>query len=166
MKRKYFADCLTVQQLKRKYHELLKINHTDNGGDLRVVQEIIAEYEILKKILPDVELDENQQDPAASTENTGEMSDVLRNVLSKTETIPDIHVELCGKWIWVSGNTYPVKNRLKELGYMFSSKKKMWYFREQTETHIKYRKHKDTDISEIRQKYGSKTYHKSTPSLA
>lgn len=40
----------------------------------------------------------------------------------------DIEVELCGKWIWVDGNTKPVKEELKKLGLRWASKKEKWYF--------------------------------------
>lgn len=168
-KQKYFSDCITLQQAKAKYKVLLKTYHPDNGGDLRIMQEINAEFAKVKRILPDIELDENQEEQAESVNNannTGEISDVLQNIIRQTETIPGINVELCGKWVWVSGNTYPVKDRLKELGFCFSGKKKMWYFREESENKKRYHKHKDTDMSTIRTKYGSKAYQNVSAALA
>lgn len=38
-----------------------------------------------------------------------------------------IEIELVGSWIWVSGNTYPVKEQLKEAGIFWAGKKKKWY---------------------------------------
>ena len=166
MKRKYFVDCLTLKQAKEKYRELLKTYHPDNGGDVRIMQEINAEFSKVKRILPDINLDEEQAESATENTNDAEISDTLRNIIRETETIPGINVELCGKWVWVSGNTYPVKSKLKDLGFCFSGKKKMWYFREESESKKRYYKHKDTDMSTIRVKYGSKAYQNMTAALA
>lgn len=165
--RKYFKDCITLQQAKAKYKEMLKVYHPDNGGDVRIMQEINAEFAKVKRILTDIDLDENQQEQTNyENANDSEISEALRNIIRQTETIPGINVELCGKWVWVSGNTYPVKDRLKELGFCFSGKKKMWYFREQTENKRKFRRHKETDMSTIRTKYGTKTYQNVSAALA
>jgi curved DNA-binding protein CbpA len=44
----------------------------------------------------------------------------------------DLTVEVCGLWIWVSGDTKPHKEALKSAGYLWSPKKLMWYFRPNT----------------------------------
>jgi hypothetical protein len=38
----------------------------------------------------------------------------------------DITIEICGNWIWLSGNTRPYREQLKEIGFFYSPKKKMW----------------------------------------
>lgn len=52
----------------------------------------------------------------------------LREVLEKIINFVDIEIVICGQWIWVSGNTYPYKKELKELGFKWASKKKQWHF--------------------------------------
>lgn len=37
-------------------------------------------------------------------------------------------IEICGSWIWVSGETKPHKEILKAAGYRFAPKKVMWSF--------------------------------------
>lgn len=36
----------------------------------------------------------------------------------------NINIEICGSWIWVSGNTYGCKTELKQNGFHWASKKK------------------------------------------
>ena len=49
---KYFAGVKTVEELRKKYRELLKKYHPDNdGGSVEVTQEINAEYDALFAIL-------------------------------------------------------------------------------------------------------------------
>lgn len=55
--------------------------------------------------------------------------DALMEALNKIIHCPGITIEICGAWVWVGGDTRPVKDVLKEAGYFWASKKKMWYFR-------------------------------------
>ena len=39
-----------------------------------------------------------------------------------------ISVELCGSWLWISGDTRNFKDYIKATGCKWSGKKKMWYW--------------------------------------
>lgn len=167
MKRKYFINEKTVQELKKSYKDLLKKYHPDNGGDLATMQEINAEYDFLVKILPDVDLDEDQRESTSDFDGS-KVSEILKAVIDAVARIPGISAELCGSWVWVSGNTFPVKDQLKALGFLFSGKKKMWYFREvENKDYHHFRGRREADMSEIRTKYGSETVqHRAAQALA
>lgn len=163
---KYFKDCRTLQEAKAKFRKLAKENHPDNGGDAAIFKAITAEYERVCKVLPDIDLDKTQTETETQTETDhADISAVLRSAMERAASIPNVNVELCGKWVWVSGNTYPVRENLKQMGFRYSSKKKMWYFREETETRRWRGKH-ETTIGDIRTKYGSYTCSAKQASLA
>jgi len=42
---------------------------------------------------------------------------------------PNLSVKIAGSWIWISGNTRPVKDRLKEQGLKWSKTKEKWYLK-------------------------------------
>ncbi len=157
IKRKYFKNVHCIQELRSEYKKLLKIHHPDNGGNVEIMQEINAEYDFLFGILPDVKMEENPEEcPKASQTYHKGMTDTLKEVIKNVSIIPGIDIEICGSWIWVSGNTYPVRDKLKELNFKFSSKKKMWYFREEMEgSYHKFRGKKEMSMGNIRFKYGS-----------
>ena len=93
MRLKYFRGCNSLQELKKEYKKLLKINHPDNGGDLVTMQEINAEYAKLEKILPDIELDESQTEETRETRQnytSADISPVLQAVMNRLSTIPGI----------------------------------------------------------------------------
>jgi len=49
---------------------------------------------------------------------------------SKGETIEkaeDIEIKKEGSWTWVSGNTFKIKEKLKEQGFRWSARRKAWY---------------------------------------
>jgi len=63
-----------------------------------------------------------------------------------------LHIEVCGSWVWVSGDTKKHKDKLKSLGLFYAYKKKMWYLKP---AGYKSRKHKPVDMEKIRMTYGS-----------
>lgn len=40
-----------------------------------------------------------------------------------------LNIEICGSWLWVSGDTKPHKEVLKAAGFKWAAKKLMWNFR-------------------------------------
>ena len=59
---------------------------------------------------------------------------------------------MVGSWIWVSGDTKEIKEKLKEIGFKWASKKKMWYYGE-----MKAKNPNPKSMEEIKTKYGSET---------
>lgn len=140
---KYFKDIKSLQELRTVYRELLKKYHPDNGGSESVAKEINAEYEIMFQRLK-----------AGTNNKTDYDTDIdimIRDVIQKIISL-NVHVEICGSWVWVSGNTYPVKDSLKAAGLKYSRNKKMWYF---AATGCRRYSKKSTTIDYIRNKYGS-----------
>lgn len=40
-----------------------------------------------------------------------------------------LEIEICGTWVWVSGDTKPVKEGLKAAGFRWAPKKMKWYWK-------------------------------------
>lgn len=72
--------------------------------------------------------------------------------LNKIIHLQNIKIEICGSWVWVSGNTKQHWPLFKEVGFRFSGPKKMVYFRPEDQKR-RYRKGSMT-MTEIREKYG------------
>ena len=60
-------------------------------------------------------------------------------------------IEIVGEWVWVSGDTKPHKDKLKEFGLIWARKKKMWFWRHPDSRVFNRR---ETDMDKIRLKYG------------
>lgn len=78
----------------------------------------------------------------------------LTSLLASLSKIVGINVLLVGTWLWIDGDTKPVKEQLKSLGFRWHSQKKMWYmslsgeyFKTKTKTHF----------IDIAMKYGVRT---------
>lgn len=148
---KYFSRCKTLDELKKEYRRLTMIHHPDHGGDTATMaainNEYAARFEALKKA-HNAQADEAHQ----TTEAPEEFIAIIAQLLK----FPGLIVELCGSWLWISGDTRPVKEQLKAAGCRWSSNKKMWYWRH-AEDGAHWSRGKKT-MNQIREKYGSQTY--------
>ena len=142
----YFKDCKTVEEVKAMYKTLAKQHHPDCGGDTATMQEINKAYAIACAAIF-----QGENRDAEDTYEQIRLSEEYRRVIEQIIHLAGIVIELVGNWIWVTGNTYPVKKYLKEAGMFFASKKVAWYYR--AEEH-KTKGGKKT-LDEIREKYGS-----------
>lgn len=148
---KYFAACTTLEELKKEYRRLAMIHHPDHGGDTATMQAINGEYsEAFARL-------KNQHNAAADeAHQTTETPEEFIAIISQLLRFPSLIVELCGSWLWITGETYGIKDQLKAAGCRWSSSKKAWYWHHPEEGH---RWHKGTaTMSDIRTKYGSQTY--------
>ena len=55
--------------------------------------------------------------------------DSIIKIFENIKHFPNIKAEVCGNWLWVSGNTYKYRKELKAQGLFFAPKKKEWYWR-------------------------------------
>lgn len=159
---KYFNNVNTLEELRRQYKELLKRFHPDNPqGSTEACQDINAEYDRLFKLLKDKH--ENKSDKTTDgtaskqTSYNANMYDwendrSLREVLQKIINFDGIEIEIVGAWLWVSGNTYPHKDELKTVGFIWSKQHKKWHWHN---GEFKRYGHKKLSYSEIKYKYGS-----------
>ncbi len=151
---KWFATCQDVKEVKNLYRDLAKQYHPDLGGSTEIMQEINTEYAFaVAKLLKGENL---------TTEEINEqikLSEAYRDALNKIIHLPGITIELVGAWIWVTGNTYPVRAEIKAAGYLFAPKKQAWYFRTEE---FKVQSRKRLSLDQIRAKYGSKELNQDT----
>jgi hypothetical protein len=144
MRTSYFSDCKNLADVKRRYKELAMLHHPDKGGNTATMQEINAEY---KAII---------HNPSFSFAETTEeeKQDFIKypDIIDKIIALQGILIEIIGDWIWLSGNTYPYRQFLKETGFFFAPKKVMWYYRP---SDYKSSNTKPKTIESIRSKYGS-----------
>lgn len=148
---KYFANCRTLDELKKEYRRLCLINHPDHGGDTATMAAINSEYSERFEVL------KSQHNATADeAHQTTEAPEEFINIINALVKIPGLIVELCGCWLWISGDTRAHKEELKAAGCRWSSSKKMWYWRHQEDG--AHWSHGKKSMSQIRMKYGSQTF--------
>lgn len=144
---RFFNDCKTLEEVKATYKKLAFEYHPDRGGDTETMQAINAEYAfVTAKMVSGANLSDEE------TEQEMRFSEEYRAVIEKIIHLPSITIEIVGLWIWVTGETYPVRAELKAAGLFFASKKQAWYYRSEM---YKGNKGGKKTLDEIRHKYGS-----------
>ena len=95
---KYFVNISTLEELRKEYRRLAKANHPDMGGSAEEMKVINIEYEMCFKIL------ENADTPTNGKKYNKEEDAMIRDIINVIIHL-NIEIEVCGSWIWVSGNT-------------------------------------------------------------
>jgi hypothetical protein len=147
-----------VADLKQTYKKLCLQLHPDKGGDHETFVKMGDEYERLLKTLINKENSESNY-----TKWDFDLEKSLMEKINSLMIFSNINIEIIGSWLWIDGDTKPIRSELGKLGFRWSSNKKKWHFG----TTKKKTKKKFT-LDQIRDLYGSeklKSTGKKTPVL-
>src|SRR5574344_368756 len=136
---KEFKGVEGINEAKKIYKKLAKKLHPDVGGDEE-------SFKILNAVYTDL------IEHKIYFSNDFKIDIELEKVISLILHFENITIELVGSWIWISGDTKEIKDKLKELGFKWASKKKRWYYGE-----MKSKNPNPKSLDEIKAKYGSET---------
>lgn len=126
---KFFFECYTVEAVKNRYRDLAKKHHPDLGGDTATMQAINVEYaDAMRGAIADEENEYRREQATAGFEP-------LREAIEFAVTLPEnVSVIIRGFWLWLEGETYLCKNRIKSFTsadgkhFRWSKHKTAWYF--------------------------------------
>jgi curved DNA-binding protein CbpA len=152
---KWFSECGTLDEVKATYKKLAKQYHPDLGGNTATMQEINKEFTFAS-----AQAIKGANLSAEEAESEILSSEAYRRAIEQIIHLDGIIIEVVGYWLWVTGNTYPVKTSLKEAGFLFASKKMAWYFRT---ADYKVSRGGKKSLDEIRNKYGSEIVNSEKP---
>jgi len=159
----YFEGCNGKVEVRKQYMKLVKEFHPDRGGDAEMMKVINAQYERLEKRMFDNAQEENKRSHASGNEQRADTrhfdAHLFEAVLNKLMKLPDealehLTFEVIGAWVWISGDTKPVKDIIKDAGFKFARKKVAWYWYPEG-FEAKGKSHGDLD--KIRDMHGSTT---------
>lgn len=118
-----------IEECKRQYHRLANRYHPDRtGGSDEAMKRINAEWDYLKAHNYNIHeardgstyTKEDQWRPDDVTERFAELIDVLMG-------LEGVGIEVCGSFVWLSGNTYAYRDQIRGLGFKWSRRKRRWY---------------------------------------
>ena len=148
----------TIEELKALYRKLAMKHHPDLGGNTETMKSVNNEYDAL---FEDVKSYRRNAKGEVYTKETTEAPEHFRDIVDALIKLQmeGVEIELIGSFLWVSGNTKPYKDEIKELGFKWSQNKTAWYLSPDG-----YRKpsRKDFTVNDIRNMYGSANVHAKT----
>ena len=155
--KKYFEQCSTLDEAKALYKKLAFMLHPDKGGDTAEFQEMQNQFE---KFTPKSEKFKGE------FENFN--AEHFKDIIEKLMQIRNIEFEICGSFIWLSGETKANKEEIKAIKSesfkpaQWHSKKLMWFFAPSD-----YRRFsgKTFEMDDIRRKYGSERFEREKEKL-
>lgn len=148
---KWFNNPQTLEELKKQYKRLAMEHHPDRGGTTEDMQQINAEYERLFARLKDTHQTKDGEFYTSRTATT-ETADEFMDVIDRLIHMDGVVIEVCGSWLWLTGNTKAYKEEIKALSFRWSSNKSAWYFHRDG---YKKRSRHSLTLDEIRGYYGS-----------
>jgi len=141
MKSNLYFGCTSAAEVQLRFDELSKVF---NGQD-EMLKTIKAEYSTLMSVLTESKTVE------AMKEEDFTLTDIIKNLQEKVNP-EGLKLEIVGKWLWLSGATFTIKEALKELGFRYSPDKKSWYWRSDEDRSSN---EKPIPFDMIREKFGS-----------
>jgi len=112
-----FFGSTSAAEIQLRYDELCKVFNSQD----EMLNAIKSEYSTLMSVL-------TESKPVEAVEGEASLSDKLKELMEKVDT-SELGTEVLGNWLWITKNSFPVKDVLKSLGFRYSGNKKAWYFR-------------------------------------
>ena len=161
MMNNYFENAKTLEDVKQLYKRLARELHPDcnPGKDTTAAfQDMQRQYNEAFNRCKNIHVNKDGEQYEKETTETPEQYAAIINALLKCQGLV---IELCGSWLWVTGNTKENAGTLKDLHFKWSKNKSAWYFHFEP-----YRKHSKNsmDLDSIRAMYGSQRFTERTTS--
>ena len=128
-----------INEAKKIYKQLAKKLHPDVGGSDEL-------FKMLNSIYTNI------LENGIYFSNEFEFDLEIEKIISQILHYENILIEVVGSWVWVSGDTREIKEKLKELNFKWASKKKLWFYGE-----MKGRNPNEKSMEDIKSKYGFET---------
>lgn len=144
------GNMTNAESIKYAYRRCCSQYHPDrNKAGLEMMKLVNAAYAALEDVINGAPFDKSaKRENLSGEENYGEeINEALNKIINL-----GLEIEVCGSWIWVSGDTRPHKDVLKEAGFKWAPKKEMWHFRPND---YKSFNRGTWDMEKIRDKHGS-----------
>ena len=145
----YFEQLQSVEQIKIRYRDLAKKYHPDLGGDEQIMKLINAQYHEALKRCNGQTYDERTYNYKEDVEQ--ELMDKLHELFKFTR----LNISLIGYWIWVTGDTKPFRQALKDVDMTWHPKRKCWYYKPKSWKRT-YRS--NGSLQDLAQKYGYRNF--------
>ena len=125
----YFTTNIqSVEELRQEYHRLAVKMHPDKGGEHEKFVEMQNEYERIMGGAINNAFAQAATDGKRPPQWTASGERAIMEMIDRLMKVPGIIIEVCGSWLWIRGQTFPVHEQLKAFGLRYSRSKRAWYW--------------------------------------
>jgi len=157
----YFTDCADITAARAKYIDLVKRYHPDIAGveSTAIMQAINSEYDYILdhgiiSMAYNFFYGNEKKEYTTSSAVEKEFRIIIQAILARAGSA--VTIEICGSWVWITGNTRPHAPLLKELHCKYAPKKQAWYYRTDEKSRPWFKGRRAWDLNTIRRTYGSR----------
>lgn len=151
----------TISEGQAMYRELATKHHPDHGGSVSDMQEINAEWDELKKLLPRF-CSEQAKQGRQQYEKTRAAEDAAKaaqdaeaaKMAEELAKCPGLQFDVVGSWIWADANRKYTRT-LEALGFRWSKNRCKYYWHPTGDSS---RRNRRASYEEIYQKYNGTSY--------
>ena len=113
-------------EIHKAFVKLIKKHHPDKGGSTEICQIVNGLHD---EWMGKPQFKYTYTASGKQTEfDWGSVSASMFDVLMKIIAIDGLNIEICGLWVWVTGQTKDNKEALKSAGFKWSGNKQAWYW--------------------------------------
>ena len=138
------------------------VRHESEYGNAHFVE--ISEVEETPEVKPEPEfvntVEGDTLKPETAPEVTVKKAETLDEAVINARAIKKTNPELAitakvhGDWLWISGETFKVKNDFKDSGFFWARKKQMWYWKPSNYKRRRFKGAREFSIAEIVAEHG------------
>lgn len=151
---KYFENEKTLEELKKAYKKLALKLHPDANKDTDTTEQFKQMQNEYENLFNKIKNNRVNSKGETYTKETSETPEEFRGIIDKIIFFEGVSIEIIGTWIWLTGNTFTYKDKIKELKFKYSKSKKSWYFN--NEENNTYRRGHFT-LDQLRQRFDTTT---------
>jgi len=135
------------EAIKTAYRKACIKYHPDrNPAGLEMMKAVNVAYQFL------VDVAYNGAERPIDDDVNSNFGDALNAAINAVFDLAGVSIEVCGAWVWLTGETRQHKDAIKAAGYWWACKKTAWYFRPPDH---KSSNRGNWDLEKIRDTYGS-----------
>ena len=108
---------ITPELTKAAYRRASMKFHPDrNPAGLEMMKAINSAYDTLREY-------------EGSNATVDAYPEAMNDAITAVVHLEGVVIEVCGNWVWLSGDTRTHKDDIKAAGFKWATKKQMWFFR-------------------------------------